>query len=214
VKSLIEQYQLPVVAISAPPTSSSKKILAAVDMAKEINCKIIVIQPPKIFDFNYIQWLKNEIPKIRQKENISIALENSSSETLLGIIPGHAMNNLADLKKFKHVCIDTTRVKAKNQDLIEVYRLLKKFLVHIHLSNIKGSSTYYPPQSGILPIESLLTKLKQDGYPAAVSIKVNPKFINVGEDQKMLKSLEEIKEFYDTYFTKIAVVKSAAKESE
>ncbi|MBD3270675.1 TIM barrel protein [Candidatus Peregrinibacteria bacterium] len=209
IKKLIEEYQLPVVSISTPPTSSEKKILSAVDMAKELGTKIIVIQPPKIFDFKSIQWLKNEIPKIRQKENISIALENSPSETLLGIIPGHAMNNLADLKKFKHTCIDTTRVKSKNQDLMEVYRLLKKFLVHVHLSNIKGSHTYNLPQNGILPIESFLTKLKQDGYPGTISIKVNPKYLNVGNEKKLFKNLEEIKEFYDTYFTKI---KTTSKE--
>jgi len=208
IKSLITQYQLPVLAISTPPTSSAKKIQEAVDMAKALGTRIIVIQPPKIFDFQYTTWLKNEIPKIRQRENISIALENAPSETFLGIIPEHSMNNVIDLKKFKHVCLDTTRVATKKEDLIRIYKTLKPFLVHVHLSNVKNGTPYALPQTGILPIESFMTKLKQDGYPGTISIKANPKFINVGDDKKVLKALGELKEFHTTYFANIKTIKT------
>jgi len=203
IKNLIEQHQLPVLAISAPTVSSPKKIHDLVTLAHKIGTKIIVLQPPKLFDFKFISWLKTEIPKIRQQENISIALENGSSQTFLGIIPEHAMNSLVDLKKFKHVALDTTRVATKKEDLIRVYKVLKKFLVHVHLSNVKASQHYAPPKNGILPIESFLTKLKQDGYPGTISLKINSKFIPLGDDEKLMEFLADQKEFYDTYFTKI-----------
>jgi sugar phosphate isomerase/epimerase len=206
VKSLVDQTGLPVSAIQAPPVSSPKKIMATVNMAKLLGTRIIIIQPPKIFDFKYIQWLKNEIPKIRQKENISIALENAPSQTFLGIIPEHAMGNILDLKKFKHACIDTSRVAQKRDDLIRIYKALQKYLVHVHLSNVKAGKSYYLPDKGILPIESFLTKLKQDGFPGTVSIKVNSKFIDAGEDEKVMKHLAEMKLFYDTYFTNVKVM--------
>jgi len=206
IKTLIEKYQLPVLAITTPPTGNAHKIQEAVAMAKELDTKIIIIQPPKIFDFRYIQWLKNEIPKIRQKENISIALENSSSETFLGIIPGHAMNSVVELKNFKHVCVDTTRVAQKKEDLIRIYKTLKKYLVHVHLSNVKAGADYYPPQNGILPIESFLTKLKQDGYPGSISMKINPKFMDVGNEEKVMKALDDLKKYYTTYFINIATL--------
>jgi sugar phosphate isomerase/epimerase len=205
-KSLVEENQFPILALSTPITSSAKKIEQAVEMAKALDVKIVIVQAPKIFDFKYIQWLKNEIPKIRQRESISIALENAPSQTILGIIPEHAMNNLVDLKNFKHVCLDTTRIASKKEDLIRVYKTLKKYLVHVHLSNVKSGVPYSPPQHGVLPIESFLTKLKQDGFPGTISIKVNPKFLNVGDDKKVLKTLAEFKEFYDTYFSKITRV--------
>lgn len=208
VKSLIDLYHLPVLSISTPPTSSAKKIQEAVDMAKTLGTKIIVIQPPKIFDFQYTSWLKNEIPKLRQRENISIALENAPSETFLGIIPEHSMNNIIDLKRFKHVCIDTSRVASKKEDLIRIYKTLKPFLVHVHLSNVKNGNAYALPQTGILPIESFMTKLKQDGYPGTVSMKINPKYLDVGEDAKVQKVLGELKEYYTTYFTNIKTIKN------
>ena len=212
IKALSEQYNLPIIAIQTPPNSNPKKIQEAVKMAKTVNCRIIVIQPPRIFDFKYIQWLKNEIPKIRQKENISIALENAPSETFLGIIPEHAMGNINEMKKFKHACIDTTRVAQKHDDLIRVYKALKKYLVHIHLSNVKLGKQYYLPQEGILPLESFLTKLKQDNFPGHTSIKINPKFLFAGDDEKVLKSLIEAKIFYDTYFTNVKIMPSALLE--
>jgi len=206
VKTLIDQTGVPVVALQSPPASSPKKIMETVKMAKFLGTRIVVIQPPRIFDFKYIQWLKNEIPKIRQKENISIALENAPSQTFLGIIPEHAMGGILDLKKFKHACIDTSRVAQKRDDLIRVYKALKKFLVHIHLSNVRAGKYYYLPDKGILPIESFLTKLKQDSFPGNVSLKVNSKFFDAGEDDKVMKHLAEMKTFYDTYFTNVKVL--------
>lgn len=208
IKSLVDQYSLPVLAISTPVTGSAKKIQTAIDMAKTLGTKIIVIQPPKIFDFQYASWLKNEIPKLRQKENISIALENAPSETFLGIIPEHSMNNVIDLKKFKHVCLDTTRVATKKEDLIRIYKTLKPYMVHVHLSNVKNGTPYSLPQAGILPIESFLTKLKQDGFGGTISVKINPKFLGSGDDKKVLKTLADLKEFYSTYFANIKTIKS------
>jgi sugar phosphate isomerase/epimerase len=206
IKSLIDQTGVPVLAIQTPPICGPKKILETVNMAKLLGTRILVIQPPKIFDFKYVQWLKNEIPKIRQQENISIALENAPSQTFLGIIPEHAMGNILDLKKFKHACIDTTRVAMKHDDLIRIYKSLKKYLVHIHLSNVKAGKQYFLPDKGILPIESFLTKLKQDGFPGTIAIKVNSKFLDAGDDDKVMKHLAEQKLFYDTYFTNVKVM--------
>lgn len=206
VKSLSESTGVPVVAIQTPQTANPHKIQEAVQMAKTLGTRVITVQPPKIFDFKYIQWLKNEIPKIRQKENISIALENAPSETFLGIIPERAMGNLIDLKKFKHVCIDTSRVAQKHDDLIRIYKALKKFLVHIHISNVKAGKYYYLMGKGILPLESFLTKLKQDGFAGNIALKINPKFLEAGDDQKVMKMLEEQKLFYDTYFTNVTVM--------
>lgn len=210
VKSLIDQTGVPVLAIQTPNVGNPKKINEAVRMAKMFGCRIVVIQPPKIFDFKYAQWLKNEIPKIRQRENISIALENAPSQTFLGIIPEHAMTSVLDLKKFKHACLDTSRVAQKRDDLIRVYKALQKYLVHIHLSNVKSGKYYYLPDKGILPIESFLTKLKQDGFPGTVSLKVNGKYLDSGDDDKMMRHLADMKNFYDTYFTNVKVMAPTA----
>ncbi|MBD3328431.1 TIM barrel protein, partial [Candidatus Peregrinibacteria bacterium] len=168
IKKLSDQVGIPVLAISTPANSNEKKIKIAVKMAKKLDTKVIIIQPPKFFDYQYIRWLKKEVPLIRQKENISIALENAPSKSFLGIIPEHGMGNIMDLKKFKHACLDTARLGQKREDLIRVYKILKKYVVHIHLSNLKAGTPYAPLNKGLLPLESFLTKLKQDDFPGTI----------------------------------------------
>jgi len=203
-KSLSAQYNIPIVSIQLPDPTP-KRLEKAIEIAKAVNCKVIVIQPPKIFSIRQTSWLKSEVPKIRAKENISIALENASDDMILGFIPKHAMNNIEEMKKFKHACIDTTRVAAKREDLMRLYKNLSKYLVHVHLSNVKGSKKYYLPEDGILPLESFLTKLKQDNFPGSISIKVNPKYISAGNDEKVIKHLKDTKAYYDKYFTNAEV---------
>lgn len=208
IKSLMDEIGLPVLALQTPSNATAKNVLEAVDIAKQLGTKVIVVQPPKMFNFKYIKWLTNEVPKIRQREEISIALENASNETFLGIIPEHALNNLNELRKFKHAALDTTRVGQRKDDLIRVYHILKKYLVHVHLSNVKKGKPYSLPSEGILPLESFLTKLKQEGYRGAISFKIHPKFLQAGDDKKVIKHLGECKKFYQEYFVNIEAEKS------
>lgn len=212
VKTLIEENNLPVLSLQTPQNANAKNIIEAVDMAKKIGAKVVVVQPPKMFNFKYIKWMTNEVPKLRQREEISIALENASAQTFLGIIPEHAMNNLNELRKFKHAALDTTRVAQKKDDLIRAYNILRKYLVHVHVSNVRKSKGYSLPDEGILPLESFLTKLKQDGYRGAVSFKINPKFLRAGDDEKVLKHLADCKKFYETHFEKIETLEVKVKE--
>ena len=199
IKQLIEATGLPIVSIQTPKKTSKTKIQQAVKMAQVLGTKIIVIQPPKLFDVKMTKWLTTEIPKIRQKESISIAMENASSKTMLGFIPEHGMNTVADLKKFKHVALDTSRVAEKQQDLIKIYTSLKKYLVLVHLSNFYKGKPYAPPETGTLPLESFLSKLKQDDFKGSISVKVKPKHYHTGNDEKMLKDIKETLEFCKKY---------------
>ncbi|MBI5413016.1 sugar phosphate isomerase/epimerase [Candidatus Peregrinibacteria bacterium] len=214
IKLLVNQFKLPVIAIQTPPNATPKMIVDAVTMAKKIDTKVIIVQPPKMFNFKYIKWLTYEVPKIRQREEISIALENAPSDTFLGIIPEHAMNNLNELRKFKHAALDTTRVAQKKDDLIRVYNILRKYLVHVHVSNVKKGKGYAMPGEGILPLESFLTKLKQEGYRGAVSFKIHPRFLGAGNHKDIMENMAECKKFYEDYFVKIETLPGIVEEKK
>lgn len=202
IKKLSDEFAVPVLALQLNDPSP-KTLKDTIEIAKTVGCKVIIVQPPKIFSFRQQSWFKSEVPKIRAKEGISIALENAPADMILGFIPKHAMNNIVEMKKFKHACIDTTRIASKSQDLMRVYKSLEKYLVHIHLSNVKGSKKYYLPDDGILPLESFLTKLKQDNFPGTISMKVNPKYIDAGNDEKVMKHLVDMKDYYNKYFAQV-----------
>jgi sugar phosphate isomerase/epimerase len=203
--SIKEKHNLSIHSISAPDQLSSSKINELINLAKKVGAKILIIQPPKFHERKLANWIKKEIPKIREKEEISIALENSSPGTIFGFIPERTLTNAQDMKKFKHISLDTARVAEKKQDLMRIYHDFKKFLVHIHLSNFDLSKKYMPLKEGILPLESFLAKLKQDKYPGAISIKILPKYLHAGVDEDVIKELKEIKEFYHKYYADIEI---------
>ena len=211
IKELIQQYQLPVVSLQTGINATAEEIVDAVEMAKALGTKVIVVQPPKMFSFKYIKWLTTEVPKIRQREQISIAMENASAEMFLGIIPERAMNSLNELKKFKHAALDTSRVAQKKEDLIRVFNSINKYLVHVHVSNVKKGKFYALPDEGVLPLESFLTKLKQEGYRGAISFKISPRFMQAGDDKKVAKHLEDCKKFYETHYVKIETLAGTVK---
>ena len=213
-KKLSREYDLPIHAVSAPSKIKSKKIKQLVKLAKDINAKIVVLQPPKILDFRLAGWLKKEIPKLREKEFLSIALENASAKTFLGFIPVNAMANTEDLKKFKHISLDTARIGEKKKDLMRAYSVFKKYLVHIHFSNIYRGKKYSLPKEGIMPLESFLTKIKEDRYPGAISIKILPKHLHAGEDEKVVDELKAVKKYYDKYYTKVVAPPKKEKEEQ
>ena len=214
IKAVSDSVGLPVKVVCTQVDANQKEVLEAVEIAKTVEAKIVVIQAPKILNFKYTKWLTKEIPKIREKERISIALENSPADTFLGFIPEHALSNISELKKFKHACLDTSRVAERHQDLIRTYHALQRYLVHVHLSNVSKGKRYYLLGDGILPLESFLTKLKQDDYKGYVAVKVNPKFIKAGEDEKMIKYLSDFKEYFNKYFENIAVQKDPNEEQK
>lgn len=203
IKRLIDEYDMPVVSVSAPKQIAVNRVKELVTMTKKIEAKVLVLQPPKITNFKLTSWYKKEIPKLREKEFLSIAMENAPAGTFLGFIPEHSMGSTTEMKSFKHISLDTARIGEQRKDLIRTYAAFKKCLVHIHLSNFYKGKKYAPPQEGILPLESFLTKLKQDKYPGSVSMKILPKYLNAGEDDKVIDELQRAKKYFDKYYTNV-----------
>ena len=201
-KELSDEFKLPITAIQAPSKTSKKKLLEYIRLTKEVGAKILIIQAPKVYNVKLTAWLKTEVPKIRKNEKISIALENAPATTILGFIPEHSMNNLSELKKFKHACLDTSRTAARKEDLIATLKKLMKYLVHIHISNVKKGRGGHLPHDGILPLESFLTKLSADDYKGSLSLKVKPKYLQIGKDDQVLKSLKDSIEYCKKYLSK------------
>lgn len=214
VKRLTEEYDLPVKAVSAPKQIAIKRVEELVELTKKVGAKVLILQPPKITNFKLTNWYKKEIPKLREKEFLSIALENAPAGTFLGFIPEHSMGSTTEMKSFKHISLDTARIGEQRKDLIRAYTAFKKCLVHIHLSNFYKGKKYAPPQEGILPLESFLTKLKQDKYPGAVSLKVLPKYLHAGEDDKVIEELERAKKYFDKYYTNVQAEKEEEPEEK
>jgi sugar phosphate isomerase/epimerase len=180
-------------------SANSRKTLQAVELAHAVGAKTVVLEPPKIFDFTYKNWLKNEVPKLRKKYGVKIALKNGPAEYVWGFVPGRSMNSIPDLQKFKEVCLDTSYLYGKKLDLMRAYDLVKKYLEHVHISQVRAGKEHCFPTDGVMPLESLLTKLTKDKFEGFVSVLVTPKEMMVGKDESVLKQLEKARKFYEKY---------------
>lgn len=200
INGLIKDTKIPVEVVRTFTRSTIKKSEFACSFAKKIGASLVILEPPKLFDFKYAEWLKKTVPKLRRKHNIRIALKNSAAETFLGFLPGRSMNNIGDLKKFGEVCLDTALLYSKKIDLMRAYSSLKKVLVCIHFSNVHKGKLHSLPTEGVMPLESLLLKLKKDKFKEPISVMVNAKELKVGHDKKVIDNLKAVKSFYEKYY--------------
>ncbi len=201
IADLVQETGIPVVALLVPPMIAKKEaFLKYLSLAKTIGASVLITNPPRLFDFELTQWLKNELPGIRKREKINIALMNAVPGRMFGFLPQHALNSPNDLKKFRQVCLDTSNVFSLKEDLIRFYEKLKDEIVHIFLSNVRGGRDHVLPMDGSLPLESLLTKLKKDNYQGALSVRVSGHDLGEGHEDKVLEHLKRIKEFVQEYY--------------
>lgn len=198
-KELQSEFGLPIRVIRSFPNSTIRQTTLALEIADGVKAKVLVLDPPKIFDFKYKEWLKKQVPGLRKKYGIKIALKNGPSEYLWGILPGRAMNNMPDLQNFKEACLDVSNLFAKKIDLIRAYEMMKSSLSHIHLSNVLRGVDHAALDEGVMPLESLLTKLNHDQYAGDVSLVVRPKLLFCGDDEAMMKALAKALKFYHKY---------------
>lgn len=196
---LQKQYSLPIRAVRAFPDSTIKQTILAMEIAHAVEAKVLIVEPPKLFDFKYKDWIKKQVPMLRKKYQLNIALKNGPSEYMWGILPGRSMNNIPDLQSFKEVCLDVANLYGMKLDLMRAYEMVKSSLVHVHLSNVHKGVDHSLLDEGIMPLESLLTKLKRDGYEHDISLLVRPKLVSAGDDKVMMKNLEKARKFYDKY---------------
>lgn len=199
IEELSKQYDIPVLSVQAVEEGGKQNVIDAIKLAKTVGARIVVVQPPKILDRAYTNWLRKEVPKMRKAENISIALENAPSAGFLGIFPDRALSNITELKRFKHACLDTSRAANKKQDIIKIFTTLQKFLVHIHLSNFKNGRSYLPLDKGDLPLESFLAKVGAAEFVGAISLKLSPKKLEVGNDAALIANLKRNIDFCNKF---------------
>ncbi len=196
---LSKRHHLPIIALSTQVEMSGEKASRVIDLAEKIGTSLITLTPPDIFDFNYKKWLKEEAPTLRKKRKIKIALVNPPIKTMLGILPKYAFNDVYDLKQLDDIAFDTSNVIGRTEPLLDIYSVLKSKIRHVHLSNAKHEQTHTLLVNGIIPLESFLTHLARDKFEGALTLKLDPKALDVGDDEKVIKNIQDCRKFVEKY---------------
>lgn len=198
---LSKETGVKIIAVQAAPKTNKKRMEVAFKVAESVGANLITIQPTGYMDFGASGWIKENVPKLRARGHMKICLMNVPDERVLGLLPKYGMTGMNDLRDFHEVTLDVSNLVSRNIGPLDFYEKMKKAIMHVHLSNYRGEKDHTILNDGRLPIESLLKKMKRDGYLGHFSIKVRPSELHSGhDDMAVIKRLKDCKDFFAEYF--------------
>ncbi len=201
-KKLERRHKIKIKAFSLASKKEEKFINIFQNVVKEFPKTTINLNSAEILSFKYKNWLTKVVPALAKKYDLKLNRKNSVFKTIFGIFPGRSENSLYSLRDSGKVCLDLSALWASREEIMRSLQFLNKDLRHVYLSNVNRSIPYHPPQIGILPIESFLTRLKQRKFEGDFTIKISPKLCREGNDEKVLETLVESRKFFERYFLK------------
>ncbi|MBP6085035.1 sugar phosphate isomerase/epimerase [Candidatus Gracilibacteria bacterium] len=198
---LQEFFKLPIVSLSLPSDASPKRFQAALEIAEAGNIGLLNARAPLFTDIRYSQWFKNEIPKIQKRTKVKIAIENPPATTGF-FLPQYSLRNIEDLRRFDYICLDTCHLASQKLPLLRVYKIIRKRLEFVYISNFHNGLSNQPLDEGEIPLESFLTHLRKDNFTKPICIKFNLEAMGAGDKNKVMENLRRAKSFYEEYFLK------------
>jgi len=204
---LSEQFDLPVISLTAPGKSMSRKKLEKIVLiAKKLSVQIITVSPPHITDKD-TKWFWSDLVKLKRDTHISICIQNVEPKFLFFVIPEYRNSTFSQIKT---VTGDTTLDilwvdSSSSMDILKAQAMLGKSIKNIFFSDKKGMKRgILPGWAGwgisYLPLESFLMKLKSTGYGWYITLKVNPKEIGVWNAERVTQNLEYMRSYYEKHF--------------
>jgi sugar phosphate isomerase/epimerase len=199
-KKLEKRHKIRIKAFTLTSKKEEDFIKIFQNVVKKFPETSINLNSAEVLSFKYKNWITKIAPALAKKYNLEFNRKNSVFKTFFGIFPSRSENSLYSLRDAGKVCLDLSALWASKEEIMRSLQFLGKDLQHIYLSNVNKSTLYYPPQTGILPIESFLTRLKQNNFEGDFTIKITPKLCREGQDEKVIEILVESRKFFEKYF--------------
>lgn len=151
----------------------------------------IPLFPPSASQRRYLHWLTEGGLEAQQRQSdVTIAVENLPLRRCFGRpLNPYALNTWQELRRFPHLCLDTTHCGTTGADLLAVYEQLADRIAHVHLSNFNGTYQHQPLEKGHLPLAPLLERLAGRHYTGIVVVELTPHALPVQEEAKLAAEL-------------------------
>ncbi len=199
IKELEKRHDIRVKAFTLPSKVPIELLKGFQDVVKEFPQAKLNMFPAQSFSFTYKKWLENIAPKLCRKYDLKMNYRNMPIDFLLGVIPKNSENSLHSLREKGTICLDLSAVWSSKQDIMRTIHFLGDKLQSVYVSNVYQNRPYSRLETGILPIESFLTKLKQEKYKGQIVLNVSARDLQQGNDEKMVEVLKESRIFIEKY---------------
>jgi stalled ribosome rescue protein Dom34 len=93
-------YELPVKVVQTSDNLNKKELNYAIELAQELKCENIVVNPPKYYNRRATKFIQENLPAYQKHyPKIKFALRNPPKTLLLNLLPKYAFTNMAEIFK-------------------------------------------------------------------------------------------------------------------
>lgn len=207
IKLLINEFDLPVLSITAPSKwMNEKKVDDIINLALHLWAQTITFSPPHISDSNK-KWFENHLLKVKRDTHLWISIQNVESKYLLFVIPEYKNATLTEIKRVTgDSSLDLSNIDTSTgMDIMKAQKILWSSMKNIYLSDRHWSKIWILPWTAwgwisYMPLESFFMKLKTSWYNGFISLKVKPSELWVWTEAKVLQNLEFVLNYYRKHF--------------
>ena len=177
-QELSENFGVKIMSITFPDRKvSTTQVEFILQMAEEIGVKMVNIHPPHRSEKEK-DWFGEHLKLLQEKyPKILINIVNAPPKTWMFIIAEYGDARPETIKKMTdHTALSIANIDASSGvDLMRTFFLLGSTLEFVYLSDKKDEAEKLFPGEGLMPLESLLIKLKEIKYQGIFSLQVDPK---------------------------------------
>ncbi len=205
IDSLIQSSGVNVISLTAPERKLTKKHFDQIlTLASDLGIGIVNVHPPHRLEKErdwfgeYLKVVTNKYP------SITINIVNAPPKTWLFIISEYGDARPETIKKItEHTALSIRNVDpASGVDLMKTFVLLGSTMGLVYLGDKTEEDAGLFPGEGNMPLESLLIKLSELEYDGHFALDVDPKYLESGDDEQVIKRLIEAKKFLAKYYGK------------
>jgi len=165
----------PFVANSYPVSDGdwSERLVLSREVATAVKARLVVAHPPLLGEPDI------DLNSLNLATGVPVVFETMPKKTrkLLGLSFKKNIwrygqpRNWAD---FDRLAFDTCHIGSWELDLFESWRLHRKQVAHIHLSNLDGTTFHTAPADGQLDLRQFLITIARNGYRGSVTLELAP----------------------------------------
>lgn len=177
-KQLMETSGVQIKSITAPDRQVTRtQVEFCLELAHELGINILNIHPPHRLDKEK-NWFGEHLKILQAKyQAININVINAPPKTWLFVIAEYGDARPETIKKMtEHTALSIANIDPNSGvDLMRTFHLLGSTLEFVFLSDKKDADEKLFLGEGLMPLESLLIKLRDTKYSGHFSLQLDPK---------------------------------------
>lgn len=137
----------------------------SLELAGAIGADLMIVHPPFRWQRGFHRWLVEQAEEAAVASGTRVGVENLYPVSVRGRpVRFHQYTRPEHLAPFRHVVFDTSHFGVAEVDVNEAYLQLREQVVHLHVSDYRGSGrdSHAPLGHGRLPLARLLHQVGQD----------------------------------------------------